>query len=66
MSQEIKKQLNSLQKTINKYGKYIEELEKEVAILKTNSHPRTDFVCTTCGSKAKRVRDNINEIEEKF
>ena len=46
--------------------KIIEDLEKEVAILKANSHPVSDFVCTTCGSKAKRVKDNINEIEEKF
>ena len=60
MSEEIQKQLNSLKRSVNKYGVYIEELEKEVAILKANSHPRADFVCTTCGSKAKRVKDNIN------
>ena len=30
----MKKQLSSLQRTMNKYGRYIEELEKEVAILK--------------------------------
>ena len=60
MSKEMKKQLSSLQRTMNKYGRYIEELEKEVAILKANSHPKSDFVCTTCGSKAKRVKDNIN------
>ena len=60
MPEEIKKQISSLQRTMNKYGKYIEELEKEVAILKANSHPKSDFVCTTCGSKAKRVKDNIN------
>jgi len=60
MSEEIQKQLNSLRKSVNKYGVYIEDLEKEVAILKANSHPRADFVCTTCGSKAKRVKDNIN------
>ena len=66
MSEEIKKQLSSLQRNMNKYGRYIEELEKKVAILMANSHPKADFVCTTCGSKAKRVRDNVNEIEEKF
>ena len=60
MSEEIQKQLNSLKRSVNKYGVYIEDLEKEVAILKANSHPRADFVCTTCGSKAKRVKDNIN------
>ena len=60
MSEEIQKQLNSLKRSVNKYGAYIEDLEKEVAILKANSHPKADFVCTTCGSKAKRVKDNIN------
>ena len=33
------KQIDILWKAINKQGKYVEELEKEVAILKTNSHP---------------------------
>ena len=28
-----------VQKNLDKYGKYIEELEKEVAILKKDSHP---------------------------
>jgi len=60
MSEEIQKQLSSLKRAMNKYGRYIEELEKEVAILKANSHPRADFVCTTCGSKAKRVKDKVN------
>ena len=36
---ELDKQLKSARKTINKYGKYIEKLEKEVAILKKDSHP---------------------------
>ena len=39
MVEEISKQINSLIKTVNKYGKYIEELEKDVAILKKDSHP---------------------------
>ena len=60
MAEEIQKQLNSLKRSVNKYGVYIEDLEKEVAILKANSHPKSDFVCTTCGSKAKRVKDKVN------
>lgn len=39
MVEELSKQINSLIKTVNKYGKYIEELEKDVAILKKDSHP---------------------------
>jgi hypothetical protein len=60
MSDKIQKQIDSLRRSVNKYGVYIEDLEKEVAILKANSHPKSDFVCTTCGSKAKRVKDTVN------
>lgn len=36
---ELDVQMKQLQKTVAKQGKYIEELEKEVAILKADSHP---------------------------
>ena len=36
---ELDVQMKQLQKTVAKQGKYIESLEKEVAILKSNSHP---------------------------
>ena len=36
---ELDKQIKSLRKTVNKYGKYIESLEKDVAILRKDSHP---------------------------
>tara|TARA_Y100001938_G_C7762875_1_gene269411 strand:+ start:103 stop:384 length:282 start_codon:yes stop_codon:yes gene_type:complete len=36
---ELDIQVRQLNKTITKQGKYIEELEKDVAILKSNSHP---------------------------
>ena len=36
---ELDKQIKSLQRTVTKYGKYIESLEKDVAILKKDSHP---------------------------
>ena len=32
------KQFTSIKKTLNKYGRYIEQLEIEVGILKTDSH----------------------------
>ena len=60
MSDKIQRQIDSLRRSVNKYGLYLEDLEKEVAILKANSHPKADFVCTTCGSKAKRVKDTVN------
>ena len=36
------KQFSSIKKTLNKYGKYIEQLEIEVGILKANSHKPID------------------------
>ena len=36
---ELDRQMKSLQKTVNKNAKYIEELEKDIAILKKDSHP---------------------------
>ena len=51
---ELDKQVKALNKTVNKYGKYIEQLEKNIATLKKNSHPPLDFICLDCGCKAKR------------
>ena len=36
---ELKLKLISIGRTLMKYGKYIENLEKDVAILKKDSHP---------------------------
>ena len=36
---ELDIQMKQIQKTVSKQGKYIEELEKNVAILKKDSHP---------------------------
>ena len=36
---ELDLQMKQVRKTINKQGKYIEELEKKVATLETDSHP---------------------------
>ena len=35
---ELDRQVKQIQKTISKQGRYIEELEKDVAILKSKSH----------------------------
>ncbi len=37
--------LKQQQKTISKQGRYIEELEKDVAILKKDSHPKKNLKC---------------------
>ena len=54
INKDFDTRLNSLSKTIIKYGKYIEDLEKEVAILKANSHPKRNFVvCENCKCNIK-------------
>ncbi|QDP57629.1 MAG: hypothetical protein Unbinned3338contig1000_5 [Prokaryotic dsDNA virus sp.] len=53
---ELDIQVKQMQKSISKQGKYIEELEKDVAILRKDSHPKADWICTDCGCKAKRVK----------
>ena len=52
---ELDKQMKQVRKNSSKNGKNIEELEKEVAILRKDSHPRSDWVCLECGCKAKKV-----------
>ena len=63
---DLDKQIKSLQKTVNKYGEYLEEVEKNIAILKKVAHPKADFVCTDCGTKAKRVKDKPNKLKERL
>ena len=45
--------MKMVQKNLNKYGKYIEELEKEVAILKKDSHPPIEG-----------LEERLNELEK--
>ena len=59
MVEELSKKINSLIKTVSKYGKYIEEVEKDVAILKRNSHPSQEFICCKqCGCKITKIKKN--------
>ena len=54
---ELDKQMKSLQKTVHRNAKYIEELEKDVAILKRDSHPPLF---------TKRDKTNINKQLKKL
>ena len=46
--------MKQVHKTNAKHGKSIEELEKDVAILKADSHPKREFVvCKECKCKIK-------------
>ena len=54
---ELDIQMSQLQKKANKYGQYIEELEKEVALLKKDSHPSQEFICCRrCGCKINKTK----------
>ena len=57
MIDELSRKVASLIKTVSKYGKYIEELEKDVAILKRDSHPSQEFICCRkCGCKINKTK----------
>ncbi len=48
---ELDKQVKTMKKDLNKYGKYIEEAEKELAILKEMAHPERELICKCCKNK---------------
>ena len=53
---ELDKQVKALNKTVNKYGKYIEELEKDLAILKKVSHTPIDGLTDSLKNLEKKAR----------
>jgi cytidylate kinase len=56
---ELDIQVKQMQKTMAKQGKYIEELEKNVAILSKNSHPAI-FTKSEYKKILKRLKDLEN------
>ena len=57
---ELDKQMKSLQKTVIKYGKYIETMEKNIAVLKKDSHP------PIFGKKDKaNINKRLTKLEKK-
>jgi len=55
---ELELKLLSLGRAVMKYGKYIEELEKDVAILKKDSHPPQEYICCReCGCKINKTKN---------
>ena len=54
---ELDLQVRAHAKSLDKYGRYIEELEKDVAILKKDSHPPQEFICCRkCGCKINKTK----------
>jgi predicted RNase H-like nuclease (RuvC/YqgF family) len=56
---ELDKQMKQVQKTMNKYGKVIENLEKTIAVLNKNSHSPI-FSSKDLGKLEKR----LNKLEK--
>ena len=58
--EELELKLLSLGRAVMKYGRYIEDLEKEVADLKSNSHPpiftKEDY---------NKILERLDKIENK-
>ena len=52
---DLDKQMKQVQKNSTNNAKDIEEMWKDIAILKTDSHPQADWICMKCGCKARRV-----------
>ena len=57
--QKYVEQPNELDDKVNKIEKKLKKLEKL-------SHPVADFVCTKCGTKAKRVKRKLKKIKERL
>mgnify|MGYP003678535103 CR=1 FL=1 len=52
---EVNKQINSIQRSVNKYGKYIEEMEKDIAEIKAIAHKPVDG-----------LNDRLDKLEKKL
>ena len=53
---ELDKQVKAMKKDLNKYGKYIENLEKDLAILKKVSHTPIDGLTDRLKNLEKKAR----------
>ena len=61
--------LDKIQKYVdqpNELDRKVSSIEKKIKKLEKLSHPVSDFVCTDCGTKAKRVKSKLNKLKEKF
>ena len=53
-------------KQSDKLEKKLETIEGKIEKLEKLAHPVADFICTDCGTKAKRVKSKLNKIKEKI
>jgi hypothetical protein len=70
MKQLLKQfKLDKIQKYVeepNELDKKVKSLGAKIRKLEKLAHPVADFVCIECGSKAKRVKRQMNKIKERF
>ena len=63
----INKIIEIVTKQLNKrVDDKVSKIEKKLKKLEDLAHPVADFVCTECGTKAKRVKSKLKKIKEKF
>ena len=54
---ELDLQARAHARALDKYGRTLEELEKDVAILKKDSHPSQEYICCMiCGCKINKTK----------
>ena len=53
---ELDRQVKSLQRSVNKYGKYIEEMEKDIAEIKAVAHKPIDGLTDRLKKLEKKVK----------
>jgi hypothetical protein len=61
--------LDKIQKYVeepNILDKKVKKIETKIKTLEKLAHPVSEFVCTGCGNKAKRVKNKLNKLKEKI
>ena len=57
---ELDNQMRVVQKTLKKYGKSLEDVEKTIAILNKDTHPPQEYICCRkCGCKIAKTKSKI-------
>ena len=58
---ELDMQVKAIQRIVNKYGKYIESIEKDIAEIKAVAHKPVDWL-----EKINKLNDKFNKLEKKL
>ena len=58
---ELDMQVKAIQRNVNKYGKYIESIETDIAEIKAVAHKPVDWL-----DKINKLNDKFNKLEKKL